>query len=230
MTEIFDENGNLIEPFDSEGNPLPVFAETEVKEKIEEAKKEFETEKEKITTSVNDLKAELAKKDEELKGMSDKDKNFKNLRDSRDDLKKELDETKARLETLPVEFQKQIADVRKEVDDQKIGGLIESYVGDDKELASKVKNQLGMFIPDVETDPTKRLENLKERIKNAYVIITGGTSGLKGNLAAIKGGYIPQEPAGQPGPKAKLTDDDKDLLKNKMGVSDEDLRKYERKR
>jgi len=226
MTGVFNEAGDPIETFDEDGNPIEVLPKSEAEEKIEEAKLEAKEKAADLTDKIAELTVKVNAKTEEMKGEDDKTKNFKELRKSRDELQKELGDTKTELATYKDTTTKEIESIKQTFTGKQLDDAIKEVAGNDPEVQKKVKFHFNNFKPDTETDPVKREENFKERIKSAHILAGGVKGNILGNTAATTGGYVPAPPgeATQTTPEGEV----KDMGIKKMGLSDKDFRDHKK--
>ena len=89
MTEIYDKNGDPVEVFDIDGNPVEeALTQEEVNQRIQDAKDELSADSEakisELQEKLDEQKESLASYEEQLGKEKEKDKNFGNLRKSKD--------------------------------------------------------------------------------------------------------------------------------------------------
>ena len=77
--------------------------------------------------------------------------------------------------------------------------------------------------PEAEKDPTKKEEDFKTRMREAYLLATGQspTGSLPGEAASSGGGFVP--PATIPGGGKKLSEGGKEVGK-KLGLDEEEMK------
>lgn len=235
MTEIFDEHGNPIEAHNEDGDPIDVFDENEVKEKLtekeEEAKINFE---EKLEEKTAEYDERVAKKDEEIEQIKkdieageggDKAKNLTGLRKKLEDAEKSKDEITAKFDSYKEETDKKIQGIHETVSNKRIDDAIKAKVGEDKELGDKVRVHFNRLKPTESTDPVKREEDFQERIGHAHILATGGVQpNTVSEVAGTTGGYVPgiKGEATHETPEGEL----KDMGTQKMGLSEKDFRDH----
>ncbi len=202
-----------MELFDAEGNLVEAYTEEEVQAKIDEAKTALEgatgEEKTKLTEQLEALQTQLNEKTEELDKFKGKDLNFGKLREQ-----KELAEQA--VAKVREDFDKKIADIKDTMTKTRMDEEIGKLVGDDKEMASKVRFYYDSFKGEPATP-----EEFKTRLSNALTLASGGkpVNPLSGNVISGAGGYVPK-PGGSP---EKLNPDVKGVA-SKLGISDEELK------
>jgi Mg2+ and Co2+ transporter CorA len=162
---------------------------------------------------VTTLKTELDTAKKELVGLSDKDLNFKNLR-----------EKVAGLETKLTDSQKAIDDANKKALEGMQAPLneakditISSLAGADEELKKKIQ-----FHFDRIKDETLTVEQMKKKVRDAYLLATEKTIDLSGQIISSAGAgmHIPLTP------KKEMTPELKGLA-SKLGLTDEDIKKHD---
>ena len=201
--EIFDAEGNPIEPHDADGNVIEgkLMSKEEADEKAEEAKEEFE---EKMEEKKSEMEEKIGEKEEEINQIKediktgkfgDKTKNLSGLR-------KKLAETEEAKEAKETEFNEfkdgideKIKGIEGKFTDQGTDSVCLEAAGGDRELAKKIKMHFKTFAPITEEDKEKRDEILKERIESAKILATGGQKGGGlSDVANTEGGIIPPAP------------------------------------
>lgn len=208
----------MAELFDAEHNPVEgALTAEEVEEKLETIRKESETAKEDevkgLQETVTDLEKTIADKDKEIEEVGKKGFNFKALENDRNKVKEELEVAKGELKKI-------VDGVKTEFDQKKVDDSVNALAGDNKELAEKIKFHFNDFKPDEEKDPTKKEENFKKRMENAYILATGmkPTSPLTGPAISSGGGETPLPGKGKPG---KISEGGSEVGE-KMGISKEE--------
>jgi len=211
--------------FDTDGNEVEAYTTEEVNEQIESAR---EAGKEELAEEMEELKGQIAEKDNKIKeleelmeGGDDKSRNFANLRKAKEKAERERDEANQKLLNLGQEIDTKIKGVKEEIAQSRINEEIKKRAGGDIELEKKIKFYYNQFKPDEEKDPNKKEENFINRLNAAELLATGGKaiSPLE-NVAGTRGGYVP--PATKPG--EKISEDIKQMAKEKMGLTDDDFK------
>jgi len=139
----------------------------------EEEKKalEIETQK-KIDEATATLKAELEKKDLDLKALQDKDLNFGKLRNqTAEEIKKAEDAKKAK-ETEVETLSKKVAEMEENISnsaEERKGRLVSAYAGKDEELKKNILFHFDRVKGAATTDA-----EIESAMKDAYVLSTGG--------------------------------------------------------
>ena len=188
----------MVELFDSEGNAIEAFT----KEEHEEA-----------------LKQEIDKKDEELKivnekleGLTNKDANFKALREEKEKIEKENKELKGQLS-------EQIVGIKSSIEKDKIDNTISVMAAGDEEVAKKIKFHYDRIIKPEDTDEEK-----KAKLGDAFKLALGGDKTpdvLSSTMSAAGAGKIV-------GNKTSFSPELIELG-NKFGLSEEDIKKHGQK-
>ena len=233
MVEIFDEQGNTIEAFDADNNPIDVFGKTEVDEKVDEVKTELE---EKAETAKTEYEEKVVKKDEEIEKIKkdieegeggDKGKNLSALRQAKDKAEEDKEKISGEFETFKKEMNEKVEGIHSAVSNKKIDDAIVKTVGDDKEMQDKVRIHFNRIKPLDTADPEKIEEDFGIRMKQAHILAGGGgIANAVGNVAATEGGYIPS-PAGEATAESP-TGDLADMMKRKMGITDKEIRDHKK--
>ena len=163
---------------------------------------------------VTTLKTELDTAKKELVGLSDKDLNFKNLR-----------EKVAGLETKLTDSQKAIDDANKKALEGMQAPLNEAkdvtmakLSGGDEELKKKIQ-----FHFDRINDQTLTVEQMNKKVRDAYLLATERGMDLSGQVISSAGAgmHIPLTP------KKEMSAEVKGLA-SKLGLTDEDIKKYDK--
>ena len=204
-----------MELYDSEGNPVEALTPEEVEAKLDEAKREVEQQKEEeisqiqseFEETVDSLEQQIKEKEEEMNKLSNKDYNFKKLRESKEELEKRLAEERSKVD-------EKINAIKGELTDQQITQKIKEAVGGDEELVKQTKYWLDQFKP-------AEGEGIDERIQAAITLATGGKGVLNSQAISSAGGFTPtpQKTEGKISPEAVD-------VAHKMGLSDKDLKEH----
>lgn len=225
-----DENNKEQKFFDADGNEVEgVLTAQEVEKKLEEAQTKAEEEANKkleeyqkaTDEEVEAMKKELEETKEELAKEKDKDKNFGNLRKSKDESNGKIKELTEKVEKL----EKGIEETKSQASEQMISSAIKAKSGDDKELEEKIKFHFNQFTP------PKNTEELKQKVESAYILATGGQAGNTLSGETISGAGGASEPAmpAEGGVKGhKLSEAGKEVGK-KMGITDQDYEKAKKR-
>ena len=182
-----------MELFDEEGNKIEGALDPEESKKLQE-----------------DLDA--SKK--ELEGLSDKDHNFKQLREKVGGLETKLEESKKAIEEANVKalegMQAPLTEA-KEI-------TIKNLSAGDEELKKKIE-----FHFDRIKDETLTVEQMNKKVRDAYLLATEKPVDISGQIISSAG-------AGTFVPKKDVKEMSSDLkgLAGKFGLSDEDIKKYDK--
>lgn len=231
--EIYDEQGNVIDAYNEDGDPVDVFGQEEVDEKVIETKEE-------LTAKVEEVKAgneeALSKKDKEIEQIKkdikegeegDKAKNLTGLRKAKEEAEKDKEVLKAELETFKKETNEKIAGIHGAVSSKKIDDALVKAVGDDKEMQDKARIHFNRIKPIDSADAVKVEEDFNIRIKEAVILAGGGgVANAIGNVAGTEGGYVPapKSSATHESPKGELAD----MGKKHMDITDKDIRDHKK--
>jgi len=176
------------------------------------------------TTETPDYEAQLKEKDtqveelqKELTGLKNKEYNFKKLRDMTEDEKKELTTREVELiqRTEKLEEEQKSFSTRV-VDGHKLDAFA-VLAGDDAELLKKIQYHYER----ISDDATTR-DEVNKKAKDAWLLANGGANaGIDpiARAAAYQSGH------GVVKTGERLTGDQRDLA-SKLGISDDDLKKY----
>lgn len=183
---------------DSSGNDIEVFSKEELDQQIEAVVEEYTKQHPDNTQTVEDLRAQVAKYEKDLAGYKDKDFNFANLRQSKEDIEKKLTELKQEIDQKVISAKKEILD---SVLKDHYNETIESLVGDDAEMKKKIefhyarlqdiagtKSEVSKKLLDAWTLATKPEEN---NALNSTVISSGGVS--RPNIKTQEKAFTPEE-------------------------------------
>ena len=216
--------------FDSEGNEVKgLLTPEEIEEKLEEARvkseedtsKQLEEYQKETDEEIENMKNELEETRNELEKEKVKDKNFGNLRRSKDISNGKIEELEKKIEGLS----KDIETGKTEASDQMVVSAIKSKAGDDKTLEESIRFFFNQFSKPKDTN------ELKQRVDSAYILATGGqtVNPLTGEAISGAGGTEPPmsegtgkghklSPAGiEQGNAAGITDADREKAK-KRGI------------
>ena len=211
MAELFNANGEPVEALSKEeAEEAQKTLEEEKNSEMETLKANFEAEKSTLQEQLDAQKAELAK-------YTDKDHNFKNLRQQKETAEEKL----ATLEKTFTEKTKELEDkLSVNMNTLKIGSMIDKIAGDDAELKKKIKFYYNSFTGVPEND-----EKVKERLDNAYVLATGHKidNTLSSNVISSSGGRPPVPGVSMPG---KLSNKDSAEVAHDLGISDDELKQH----
>jgi len=196
--------------FDADGNEHEIPVEiTDLKSTLESAT-QFQkqlSEKEELLKTAND----------QLEKLASKELNFKKLRDMSEAEKEKFSTTELSYKQQIEKLEEEVGSFKKSYHDNIFQKKVSSFVGSDATLKEKVEKEYENI-----NMPSNTEQEVEEKIKRAYVLATGkspspspmfyGTNNL--------GGLPPS------GVKlSEVSDDVKDLGK-KMGLSEEDFKKY----
>lgn len=204
------ETNEPIEPTEPIEPVEPIEDINEVKEELEATKED----KAIMEEELKEVREQLAAKDEEFEKLSNKDYNFKKVREENKLLK---DKEKEIMDKVG----EQVGSVRQEIASARIDTEIEKLSDGDTKVADKIKH----FYESFKGEP-KDLTEMKERISNASMLAgIGSAPSSLGSVATSSGGGRPV--VSQPSPE-KLTGELKamgDKMFGLAGVTQEDLKK-----
>lgn len=223
MPELYDKNGDPVEVYDEEGNPLDeVLSPDEVEEKINEAKEEIqeelkgstEEETQILKERLDDKIAELEETKENLQKEQGKDKNFSRLRGKTEDREKEITELQGVIKDLTEKVEK----IDQSGEERNVNLKIATAVKGDEELTKKVK-----FFYDQFNGSPKDDNEVQERIKNSIILATGakGEDVLSGDVVSFGGGSTGQGTT----KTGKISEESKGLA-GKLGIEDRELKRH----
>jgi DNA repair exonuclease SbcCD ATPase subunit len=216
------------ELFDADGKAITAFTEEEVNKRLDEAKTQAETEKdEAIEAAKKEVQSEISQKEEELKSKEEelkkaleasddeKTKNIVALRKAKEDLERDLKNTKE-------EYKKGIQDILSKTDSKRVDEAIKAVVGEDSETAEKVKEKIDLLKKTMDGIPQDGKE-LSKMVVDAYTLAIGKRPESKINFDSISSGGAGR--TGEPGSKGKISDEGKEPGKKGFGLTDEDFEK-----
>ena len=177
MQKLFDEDGNEVEAY---------------------SKEDFD----KATNDAKTIEEEIKSLNEKLSKVSDKEINFKELRDKKETLEKELEGIK----TSMLENQNKIM---AEIETIKFQEQIRKVVGDDPQLIDKVKYHYSRL--------SAPKEGEDKRVEEAILLATGGKSTIDGKIFSSGDGNPPTTTK-----RTGLSEEQIDLGK-KLGLSNKEL-------
>jgi len=199
------------------GEDETVYTEDEIAERETAAKaaaiEEYKTQNPDKTGEITKLQSDLEAATKDLEKYKNKDMNFGNLRQIKEDL-----ETK-------------VNDLTKEIDSKVTAGIqqhsveqsIKMRAGGDAELEKKIKFEFEKTLSGVQP---KTPEELNKKIQDACMLATGATSkvDISGGVLGSGGATMPRvkkENAGNLKPEVV------DLGKRRFGLSEEDIKKHD---
>jgi len=202
MPKFIDEEGNEVEA-------VPI---EEVNEKVEQAKTELQAQHD---TEKAALEAKLKETTAQLDGISDKNVNFKALREAKEAADARLKQFE---EGLDKKVEEKTAPIFQQLNEEKLDKEIDGLVGSNEELKKKVKFYYNSF-----TGKPATPEEFKERVKNAHLLATGGQSPSPfSGGATLSSGGLPG--AGMKGGGEGLTPKQKEIAKAVFpGLDNDDL-------
>lgn len=214
---LYNKDGDPIEAFDIDGNLLDeTLTQGELEEKLSEAKEAYQIDVEEVKNQLSDKEESLKLMEEELGKEKEKDKNFSNLRKSREEKETEANNLKDEIKGVKEE----INSLKKGTENDNINNVINELTGEDGELKKKVKHYYDNFI----TPEDDNLEKRKERVMNAYTLASGSrpANPLSGGAISSSGGTFPDEVIGG---GEKLSGSARSVA-TKLGISDNDLKRH----
>ena len=171
MADLYDKDGNLVE-----GAMNPEEVNVKLDEIKEEAKKENEGVVEGLKTDVQTKETDLKKATEDLEAEKLKDKNLAGQRKIIEEKEEAIKTIQKDLDDLKEEVPKKIKELDQKAKDKSIGDMMAELAGSDDKLREKIKFYYDTFKPIDETDkkPEDIEKEIRERVKNAYVLARGG--------------------------------------------------------
>lgn len=184
------------------------------KQQEKEAAEKLEAEKKAaVDAATADLKKQLEEKENELKGLKDKDFNFGKVNTQKEELEKTVEDLKKRVdeaEKKPIEYAKNNA--------------LDAFAGSNKELREKIEFHFGRVGKEA-----KSPQEVDQAMKEAYLLATGRAVPVDAARRAANAGPGYNRPApvntDQVDPEVKewATQMNNFLPKN-LQISDEDLK------
>lgn len=175
-----------------------------------------------VQAQVKPLQDQLAAKQEELNKLTNKDMNFGNLREAKENLERQIGELKTQIES----GQKTVADqVNKGILEARTNEAITRLSGGDKEVADKIKFHFNRL-----QDAADTPEAAEKKLRDAYILATGQPNdGVSVAQAFGSGGGAP--PAVNAGVTEKKKEtaaavDRNPAVAANLGITKEDVDKY----
>lgn len=161
------------------------------------------------------LQEDLDTSKKELEGLTDKDYNFKILRDKVTGLETKLTDSQKAIEDAN---KKALEGMQAPLNEAK-DTVVASLSGTDEELKKKI-----LFHFDRIKDETLTVEQMKKKVRDAYLLATEMSVDNSGQVISSAGAgiHIPLTP------KKEMTPELKGLA-SKLGITDEDIKKYDNK-
>lgn len=211
--KIKNDEGQEIEVFTPE--EVQARLDSEVSAKLEEAKQGWESESNQKLTEVESkltgLEQEKADLETKLAGLSTEDKdhpNFKALKESLDKKDKSIKE-----------LADSVSSLRNQREADFLDNEIKKVIGKDDELGKTLKHH---YKETLKSMPSETQEQIRERLEAAKKL-TGVTESVNPlDMAGAGGGYFNQNPGGG---AVELTSNER-ALAPKLGISEEDIKKY----
>jgi len=191
----------------------------------EEEKKALEAEtQKKIDEATANLKAELEKKDADLKALQDKDLNFGKLRNQTAEEIKKAEEAKKAKEEEVANLSKKVAEMEASqiaAAEERKGRLVSAYAGKDAELQKNI-----LFHFDRVKGAAKTDAEVEAAMKDAYILATGGRANAD-VIKQVQGSYssgarVIAKPAGTEA-SPELKEAAEAFNKHGAGIKPEDL-------
>ena len=199
---IIDENGKETEVFTAE----------ELEAQKQEAISKYKEENPDLSFEMSQLQDELKAKEEELKGLKDKDLNFSAMRNKVAGKEKEIEDLKKSIDDKVNAVKREVLDT---VMKDHYNSVIDELCGGDKELKEKVELQYKRL-----GDVAGTKVEIAKKLSDAFVLASGNINSFD-RSAFSTGGVGNIKPhikkAGE-----KLSEDQKELGK-RLGLSDKDL-------
>ena len=218
---------------DKDGNTVEAFTPEEMEEKLnatkEEIRQEMQEEINLTEREMNQKEIELRQAQEDLETEKQKDKNLAGQRRVIGEKEKEIETMKADIGQIKKDFETKLFE-RDQKDKQKmIDGMVSELAGSDQNLKDKIKFYYDTFRPideknkDGKEKTQEEIGNeIKERIKNAYTLASGGKSASPLSPAVISSaGATPViNPMGD-----KIKPEQQELA-HKLGIGEGELKKH----
>lgn len=186
--------------------------------------KEETNEESPVTPETPDYEAQLKEKDElvnelqkELAGLKNKDYNFKKLRDMSEDERQELTTKEMELIQRTEKLEEEQKTFATRVVEGHKQDAFAVLAGDDEELLKKMQYHYAR----ISDDATTR-DEVNKKAKDAWLLAKGG---VNVGIDPIARAASYQSGRGVVKTDNKITGDQKDLAA-KLGISDEDIKKY----
>lgn len=208
------------EKIEKDGKEIEVFTAQEVQDQKDAALDEFKKANPDKSEEITKLQTDLKNKEDELKGLKEKDFNFGTLR-------KEKAELETKINALTGEVDSKITKAKNEILE---GVLRDSYTenlnklsGGDKDLQAKIELQYKRL-----GDSAATKEEIAKKLTDAFVLATGGaTKPLDGFSSSGAG----RPNFGNQSGGTKLTNEEKAMAqelaaRGGMTLTDKDLEKY----
>jgi len=217
MSEFFDESGNKVEAYTAE--EIAQKLEEERLEAIEETNVARQDEIDVLNQTLEEKEKALTEAQEYLVKEKDKDKNLGGQRKVIESKENEIGDLKKEIEQIKQDSQLRLTEIEQKTKENTINSFLDKISDGNKELKEKIKFHYDNF----KGEP-KNEEEMTERVKNAYILATGGQPAIKLTGEVISGaGGAPEAnvniPEGKINPEAVP-------LAHKMGVTDQDLKKH----
>lgn len=163
---------------------------------------------------VKKLQEDLDASKKELEGLSDKDHNFKQLREKVTGLETKLSDSQKAIDEANKKALEGMQAPLNEAKDITVKSLSEG----DEELKKKIE-----FHFDRIKDETLTVEQMKKKVRDAYLLATEKSVDVSGQVISSAGAgvHIPTTP------KKEMTSELKNLA-GKFGVSDDDIKKFDK--
>jgi len=200
---------------EKDGQKIQVFTQDEVNEQVTAKEEELETERSTAEETAADLQRQLDEVNEQLTKEKGKDKNFKNLRDTKESLEKQLGEMKVQIETL-------VTDIKTNKEN-KASALKTSYlkargIDGDKNFTDRFNLHFTKVGKDAKTD-----EEIQKAVEEAFILAAAdnGSPDLVRQTIVTRENFITK--------KKNATDEetpDSKEMRRDMKLSDEDVKKY----
>jgi len=217
MSEFLDANGNAVEAFTPE----------EVEGKLEEEREQAvldtnalrEEEIKVLSGGLEEKETELEELRKELAGEKDKDKNLGGQRKVIETKEEEIEKLKVEMDGIRKTNQDEIAGIKKSVSENRLLEMITSITDGDSALEEKIKFHYDNF-----RGEPKDTKEVKERIKNAYILATDGKPNMNISGSIISGaGSAPVPKTGIP--EGKVSPEALSVAK-KLGITDQEIKKH----
>jgi len=217
MAEYFDEHGNKVEAYTPE--EIEAKLEEERLAAIEEANAAREEEINALSQQLDEKEKALQEAQAELEKERNKDKNLSGQRRIIENKEDEIAALKKEIEELKQNSQARLMELEQKTKENTINSFLDKISDGSKELKDKIR----FYYDNFKGEP-KNEEEIAERIRNAYILATGGQAAVKLSGEIISGaGGAPQ--ANVNIPEGKISSDLIPLA-HKLGITDQDLKKH----
>jgi uncharacterized phage infection (PIP) family protein YhgE len=217
-----------------EGEELEVYTQEEIDNARDNAIEEYKQENPGNAEEVKKLQEQLDTKTEELENakaqfedLDDKDKNFAKMREKVKKLEQEN-------ENLTKRIDETVGSIQNKFETNQLSNTISQLAGNDEELAKEIKEHYENTLKGVKVE---KPEDFEKKVKHAYTLATGRRieeSQSQGsqpfNVGQTPGAINPMRIGNSANKKGGegISDEAKDMARNRLGLTDEDIEKYDK--